>query len=91
MKSFYPTKEPLDDYPCEIKLDGAEILVTYADEDFHPNGAFWRGTETTPGHYQLRLDGGDGQASLHRFPDSTILEGYWREDGEDGMWRIELR
>lgn len=29
-------------------------------------------------------------ASLHRFADSTILEGFWRNGRERGFWRLHL-
>ncbi len=41
-------------------------------------------------HFELKATDGDGHASLHRFPDSIILEGSWKEGGVRGMWKIKL-
>ena len=50
----------------------------------------YTGNEKGEGHYQLHCAENNGKATLHRFAESTILEGSWRESGVHGMWRIEL-
>lgn len=30
------------------------------------------------------------EGSLHRFPDSAICEGFWRNGRERGFWRLRL-
>ena len=72
---------------CEVRIDGSKIVVSYED-----NGpTLYEGEEVAPGHYVLSCRTKRGIASLHRMPDTSILEGHWVEAGNEGMWRIELR
>jgi len=51
----------------------------------------WQGVEQAPGHFRLTKVGDNGSiASLHRFPGGKTLDGWWLEDGYEGMWRITL-
>ena len=74
----------------EVRIDEKVIVVSYEDD----NGiVIYQGNNDGSGHFALNFDarGRTGRASLHRFlPDGNILEGYWVEDGDRGMWRIEL-
>ncbi len=87
---------------CEVRLlEGGGIEVSYwhnAGSGGHP---VYKGQEQGAGHYLLESKHPAGRASLHRFKDSMILEGFWEENtGEEdafddpvvakGMWRIEL-
>ncbi len=51
----------------------------------------YEGRALAQGHNRLSSEDGSGQASLHCFPGSAHLEGFWLEGGERDMWRIELR
>jgi len=47
------------------------------------------------GHYELsgEVPGRERtkcRATLHRFPDANVLDGFWKEHGFTGMWRITL-
>lgn len=86
--TFHFGKEAAESHPCEVRImDDGEIVVSYeTDSDF----VLYKGEEQGAGHYLLECEEPQGRASLHRFPDSLILEGYWEEDGLKGMWRIEL-
>jgi len=72
---------------CEVVIGDGEIEVSYIDEG---ERLFYRGKEIGPGHYVLHAAGFDGEATLHRFHDGRVLEGYWVEEGHRGMWRIQL-
>lgn len=59
------------------------------------------GKESTPGYFKLKCKENPvmtGEASLHRFKDGRILEGFWEEHydyegvkySDKGMWRIYL-
>ena len=50
----------------------------------------FEGARTGQGHFLLRGDNGAGDATLHRFKDSTILEGFWKRNSKSGFWRVHL-
>lgn len=89
MITLYSERRAGDKLPCDVRIDSGEILVTYKDLD--GSSAVYRGKEIGSGHFELKMDGGGGHASLHQFPNSQFLEGWWNEDevGE-GAWRIIL-
>jgi len=78
--------------PCSVEIDGNRIRVWYAEEDENgnPGVTTYSGTENGAGHYVLLASEKNGEATLHRFEDSDILEGYWMEQTTRGMWRIKL-
>lgn len=79
----------LRDEGYEIKIDDQEIVVSYQDDE---GWVEYRGKNNGDGHFQLIAPERNGKSSLHRFlPDGEILEGYWQEDGHQGMWRITLK
>ena len=88
MKTFYPDEETMCSDRCVVKLqqeNGEEkIVVEYecGDEFIDYSG------KGVNGHFELQSH--CGRAVLHKHPDSQFLHGYWVEEGEDGMWRIEL-
>ena len=71
---------------CQVRLDGAGLdLMSSAGE------LLWQGVEQAPGHFRLTKVGDNGSiASLHRFPGGKTFDGWWLEDGYEGMWRITL-
>lgn len=87
MSTLYYSADEAGDSRCAVRLEPGYILVEYEDE-----GRFYHytGNEKGEGHYQLHCAENNGKATLHRFAESTILEGFWRESGVHGMWRIEL-
>jgi len=86
MTTLYHSNDPSEDYPCVVKLGDDRILVEYEDEGW----VQYEGTTNGEGHFELYGVGFQGHASLHMFPDSSILEGSWLEEGYRGMWRIKL-
>ncbi len=71
-----------------VRLTDESIEVAYDDDE---GAVCYRGKNTGDGHYQLTAAERNGRASLHRFPGSNFMEGYWNEDDSRGMWRIELK
>jgi hypothetical protein len=85
---FYDGRTPRTDQACQVLLQNGHIQVRYVDDG--GNTVTYTGTERGPGHFELRARtaDGDGQATLHRFQASPVLEGYWCEGTVRGMWRI---
>jgi hypothetical protein len=75
------------DWECSVRIDEEMIVVEYSDDQ---GIVVYRGSSSGQGHYRLQKDGGRGDATLHRFPGGKILEGFWIEDVQQGMWRIRL-
>lgn len=71
---------------CDVKIDGRDIVVSYRGDR---GPIVYTGREIGDGHYDLQ-SASHGKATLHRFPNSYILEGFWRDGAERGMWRITL-
>lgn len=81
------------DIDCKVQLSGTQCVLTY-DEEAASGPRFrwkqWIGFAPSDGHYEMREAEG-GHATLHRMgPDSAYLEGFWKEDGYTGMWRVKL-
>lgn len=87
METFY-YNDPVEESPCNVALNGPAIEVSY-DEDGIP--VVWKGAEHYgQGHYILKCPGRNGTATLHRLKDSAVMAGSWREQGQEGMWKITL-
>ena len=76
-----------DEWPCEVVLNDGRVALSYAVEGGHDR---YEGPEVGPGHYELSCLHTPGKATLHTFKGSKILEGFWMEAGQKGMWRITL-
>ena len=87
MDSLYYDGEADVGIECQVKIDNDSIVVSYESDDGWVN---YSGKNDKSGHFELHADRYDGHASLHMFPGSTVLEGYWVEQGTRGMWRIVL-
>lgn len=77
----------LDRANCEVRIDDTSIVVSYDTED---GPVVYAGSAEGAGHYKLKARGVNGEATLHCFAKGKVLDGWWRENGEDGMWRIWL-
>ena len=70
-----------------MKITDDQILVEYDDDGLRQ----YVGSNDGTGHFVLTdTVKGSNRAALHQLPGSEVLEGSWIEDGERGMWRIEL-
>ena len=86
MESFFGHEVALETAPCRVRIGDGHVEVFYDDDS---GEVCYRGPEIGAGHYNVTREH-HGAGSLHHFPDGRILEGWWREDGEVGMWRITL-
>jgi hypothetical protein len=77
---------------CEVRLGdhNGQVEVIYEDEAMDDSSVSYEGHEQGEGHDLLECESLDGRASLHRFSDSLILEGFWETAEASGMWRVEL-
>jgi len=73
---------------CEVRIDGDVIVVSYKDER---GPVVCKGNDRGNEHFELFYLEREGHATLHRFDNSTVLEGYWVEGTDRGFWRVELR
>jgi len=48
------------------------------------------GVRTGQGHFLLQAGDGAGNSTLHRFQNSSILEGFWTTNSKSGFWRLHL-
>lgn len=72
-----------------VRLSDDLIEVAYDDED--GVAVCYRGKNNGNGHFDLTAPERKGRASLHCFPNSHFMEGYWQEGDARGMWRIQLK
>lgn len=75
------------DWPCKVRIDEEMIVIEYMHDT---ERCIYRGHSSGSGHYRLQADGFRGDGTLHRFPGGSILEGFWIEEVQQGMWRIRL-
>lgn len=87
--TYYFSQKAVERMPCEVRIndESGEIAISYESDDGY---TVYSGIESGDGRYMLECKEAQGKASLHRFPNGPILEGYWEENGLKGMWRIEL-
>ena len=86
--TYYDFGNPASELPCEVCFEGEAIAVSFADEGTR---VVYRGHTSGAGHWRLEcVSGAKGRATLHRFEDEDVLEGWWLENGSEGMWRIRL-
>lgn len=86
--SFYGDETPVDIGPCQVRIDNGRIEVIYEGDT--GGEEVYEGTEDGDGHFKLEKRNGDGKANLHQFQNGKILDGWWSEEGDEGMWRIHL-
>ncbi len=87
--AYYPDKGMDSNLPCEVRINGDEIVVSYRD-DFRKCLVVWKGHDEGNGHYVLEAPTVKGRATLHMNSDHEILDGWYIEDRRQGMWRFTL-
>ena len=87
--TLYYDAEPatVNDSGYIVHLSDESIEISYDDDE---GAVCYRGKNNGDGHYDLFAPERKGHASLHCFPNSHFMEGYWQEGDERGMWRIRL-
>lgn len=89
MTTYFESGDAWVDEECEVRFEADKIFVSYLGEDGIP--VLYIGVQKGEGHFRLECKHIDGVASLHRFPEGQILDGWWKENGFQGMWRITLK
>jgi len=89
MRCLCSTESGWYECDCEVRVEGESIFVSY-ENNGAPNVVLYEGKAKGPGHYYLECHNPKARATLHCFENSKILEGWWEEGGEDGMWRISF-
>jgi len=86
--AFFDERQSRANIAAEVVFDGFGLTLEFVGG----NGKIetWKGERNGQGHFRLRTDNPGKEASLHRFADSTILEGFWRDGSERGFWRLHL-
>jgi hypothetical protein len=84
---FYDDQRALLGLKCDVRAVGSSLSVNCR---FLEEEVVLHGLRNGQGHYHLVAPDGSMQATLHRFKDSQILEGYWTRRGRRGFWRIQL-
>ncbi len=85
---YYDNNAMTNDEGYIVRLSDQTIEVAYDDDD---GAVCYRGKNEGNGHFKLTAPERSGQASLHCFPESHFMEGYWQEGESRGMWRIQLK
>ena len=88
MITYYGSGHPVSIMECKVRLLEGHISILYED---HEGEQVYSGKALGGGHYELACEGKDGRATLHTLPGSTIYEGFWLEDGAEGMWRVKVQ
>lgn len=89
METYFGGEYACEENECQVKISRNNILVSYLGDNEVP--IVWTGNDNSAsGHYILTCPSVSGRATLHRTPNTDRLEGSWLENGNTGMWRIEL-
>lgn len=84
---FYDETPAWENEECEIRINDGEIVVSYEDDH---GVVVYKGKDEGTGHFVLECPAKRAKATLHQFPKSKFLEGFWLEEGSRGFWRITL-
>ena len=82
------TAASLNDEGYIVRLSDDHIEVAYDDDE---GAVCYRGKNNGDGHFNLTAPERNGRTTLHFFPGSHFMEGYWLEGDVRGMWRIHLK
>lgn len=85
---FFEARDARTDVPVQVTLDERGLTLVMPNDSGEP--VLLHGERRGQGHYVLSAPNAGIDASLHRFADSTILEGFWRNGRERGFWRLHL-
>jgi hypothetical protein len=85
---FFDTRDARTDVSAQVTLDERGLTLVMPNDSGEP--VLLHGERRGQGHYILSAQNAGIDASLHRFADSTILEGFWRNGRERGFWRLHL-
>ena len=78
---------PFVDDDCDVRIDADAVAVSYFDDQ---GPVVFVGSNDGSGHFELACRSRPRRATLHMFPDGTVLEGSWVENDVRGFHRILL-
>ncbi|MEX2162631.1 MAG: hypothetical protein WD823_00085 [Sulfuricaulis sp.] len=84
---FYDDQRALLGLKCSVRVVASSLSISCL---FLEEEVALHGLRNGQGHYHMVASNGSMQATLHRFKDSQILEGFWTRRGRRGFWRIQL-
>lgn len=78
-------------YDGIISMEDNKISLSFDNED--GENFKYLGEENGSGHYLLKSTDSDEKCTLHGFPSSKILDGYWldKENDDEGFWRVRIK
>jgi len=86
--AYFDARDARSDVPAQVMLDARGM--TLVAPDAQGGSVLWHGERRGQGHYVLSAPDAGMEGSLHRFADSVVLEGFWRNGRERGFWRLHL-
>ncbi len=86
--AYFDARPARAEVPAQVSLDAHGM--TLVAPDAKGDSVLWHGERRGQGHYVLRSPDAGVDGSLHRFADSVVLEGFWRNGLERGFWRLRL-
>lgn len=86
--AYFDTRDAQAEVAAQVTF--APNGMTLVAPDVAGNDVLWHGERRGQGHYVMVAQSAGMEASLHRFADSTILEGFWRNGRDRGFWRLHL-
>lgn len=86
--AYFDARKARRGVPAQVDFQGRGITLVTRNERDEP--ILWSGERRGQGHFVLATADAEMDASLHRFADSAILEGFWRNGLERGFWRVHL-
>lgn len=86
--AYFDARLPRDEVVAQVAFDDRGMTLALETEKGEPER--WHGERLGQGHYRMSGPVTGMDASLHRFADSTILEGFWRNGRDRGFWRLHL-
>lgn len=85
---YFDAREARTEVPVQVTMDTRGLTLVMPDEA--DEAVLLHGERRGQGHYVLSAQSAGVEASLHRFANSTILEGFWRNGRDRGFWRLHL-
>lgn len=86
--AYFDARDARSEVPAQVMFAGPGLTLVAPDAT--GTDVLWHGERRGQGHFVLSAETAGMEASLHRFADSTILEGFWRSGPERGFWRLHL-
>ena len=85
-ETFYADGRVSAKEECSVGIDETRIVIDATKS----GGWMYQGDGSEVGHFELASSIPTGVATLHRSEGKEVLEGFWRQEGTYGMWRITL-